>query len=394
MQPFHKIAASFAITQTLLYGALYYSFTKLLPTWVRDTGWTLTEVSAGLTIALLVSAAVAPIIGRQIDKQRGAIVLMVCALLGALCLFLLSGVTALWQFYAVYVVMGVAMSGSLYEACFSILTKTMGKQTRQAITIVTLVAGFASTIAFPTIFWLERAIGWRQTVWMLAGVVAFVAAPLQWYGATLALRYQEKEPTETAAPSSHKARLSIGRNPIFWLLAVVYATIAYNHSGILNHMLPLLEERQLSEETAVLVASFFGPMQVVGRVVMFTLEKRVSSLRIFVTCFVSLLIASAALLATNFSSLFIPLFIIGHGAGYGVTSIMKPLITAEFMGNRNYGMIAGLLAIPTGIAGATAPTIAAVIHSWQGYNAMIIVGFVVTSVGLLCLILASQRVHQ
>ena len=63
-------------------------------------------------------------------------------------MLVLSKVTALWHFYAVWGLLGVAMAGSLYEACFAVITRLMGKHARQAITLVTLVAGLAGTV-FP-----------------------------------------------------------------------------------------------------------------------------------------------------------------------------------------------------------------------------------------------------
>ena len=56
--------------------------------------------------------------------------------------------------------MGIAMSCSLYEACFAFLTTTQVNNARRAITFVTLAAGFGGTISFSsahflTSFWLE-----------------------------------------------------------------------------------------------------------------------------------------------------------------------------------------------------------------------------------------------
>lgn len=387
MRPFWKIAGSLAISQTLVWGCLYYSFAKLLPTWERDTDWTTTEIAGGLTVALMVAGLVSPLLGRQIDRQRGSYVLTAGPTVGALCLILLSQTNALWQFYAAYLLMGVALAGSLYEPCFAVLTKTMGVQTRRAITIVTLAAGFASTIAFPSIFYLEQIIGWRQTLWVLAAVVLLVAVPLQWYGSRLAERHAEPPSQRERQP---KRSAGFGRNPVFYLLAFVYAAIAFNHSAILNHLLPLLDQRGMSEQNAVLAASMIGPMQVSGRVIMLLLEKRVATVWMFIACFVTILIASVALLASNIALFWVAVFVTFQGAGYGITSIMKPLVTAQFMGNTQFGVIAGWLAIPTGIAGAIAPTAAALILGVSSYNVVIVTGAICVMLGLISLLCAAR----
>ena len=85
-------------------------------------------MTGALTLSLLVSAASSPFAGRIIDHGHGRILLTGSALCGALLLMLLSQVTALWQFYTVWILLGLAMSGCLYDACFAILTHTMGNQ--------------------------------------------------------------------------------------------------------------------------------------------------------------------------------------------------------------------------------------------------------------------------
>ena len=88
----------------------------------------------------------------------------------------MSRVTELWQFYVVWLGLGVAMSGALYEACFAILTRAMGTMAKRAITLVTLVAGLAGTVAFPSAYVLVGFVGWRGAVLTFAIAVAVVAA--------------------------------------------------------------------------------------------------------------------------------------------------------------------------------------------------------------------------
>ena len=83
-------------------------------------------------------------------------------------LLFLSKVTEVWQFYAVWFGLGIAMSGSLYEACFAIITHSLGGNAKRAITIVTLIAGFAGTISFPSSHFLIENFGWRcnYCIWL------------------------------------------------------------------------------------------------------------------------------------------------------------------------------------------------------------------------------------
>ena len=87
-------------------------------------------------------------------------------------------------------------------------------------------------------------------------------------------------------------------------------------------------------------------------------------------------------------------FVVLHGAGYGVTSIVRPVTTAEFLGRKNFGLIAGLLAVPFLGAGAASPTIAALVWEQVGYDGVIWLAATASIVGLVSLLIAAMIVGQ
>ncbi|MGB0389805.1 MAG: MFS transporter, partial [Ardenticatenaceae bacterium] len=97
---FRRVVWPLAIAETLVWAAVYYSFPALLLEWERDLGWSKSELSGAFTLALVVSALLAPVVGRIIDRGYGIQIFTGSAVLGALFLGLLSRVTALWHFYA------------------------------------------------------------------------------------------------------------------------------------------------------------------------------------------------------------------------------------------------------------------------------------------------------
>uniref|UniRef100_UPI0035657034 MFS transporter n=1 Tax=Marinobacter sp. TaxID=50741 RepID=UPI0035657034 len=140
-----RAAFPLAIAQTLTWASLYYSFPALLPTWQAALGWSKSELSGAFTLALVVSAIAAPLAGSLIDRGYGRAVLAGGMVLGALLLVALPEVSEVWHFYLIWAGIGLAMSASLYEACFTVITRVIGSQARQVITVVTLLGGFAGT---------------------------------------------------------------------------------------------------------------------------------------------------------------------------------------------------------------------------------------------------------
>ena len=352
-----------------MWATVYYSFPALLLEWERDLGWSKTELSGAFTLALSMSALLAPLIGHVIDRGYGRLVFTSCAILGAVSLALLSGVTTLWQFYVVWLALGVAMAGTLYEACFAILIQAMGSRRKQAVIIVTLVAGFASALSFPSIHALIVIVGWRGAMWVLVAMISLIAVPLIWLGCSSANVHGER-PVSVANRQAAEV-LPIIRKATFWLLAVGFMAIPLDHAVLLTHLLPLLDERNIQSGLAVLAASMIGPMQVVGRLVIMAVERHIAALYIFAACFVAMGIAAISLFQSNLFPILLISFVLFQGAGYGATSLLRPVVISELLGNKNFGLIAGLLAVPFLGAAAAAPTIAAFIWKIGGYDTVI-----------------------
>ena len=71
---------------------------------------------------------------------------------------LLSGIASL---ALAWVLIGIGMGFGLYEAAFATATGLYGREARNAITGITLFAGFASTVGWPTSAFFIEQFGWR-----------------------------------------------------------------------------------------------------------------------------------------------------------------------------------------------------------------------------------------
>jgi MFS family permease len=159
---------------------------------------------------------------------------------------------------------------------------------------------------------------------------------------------------------------------------------------LITHLLPLLGERGVQQEIAVLAVSMIGPMQVAGRLLMMAVERRVSMPAVCATTFVFISVAAAVLYFAGASTPLILIFVLLQGSGYGVTSITRPVITAGYLGRAGFGTISGMQAIAFMGATAIAPTLAALIWAAGGYQLMIISCIVLALTGLAAFAAASR----
>ena len=377
-----------AIGETIYWAGLYYIFAALLVQWEAAEPWPKTQITMAFTGAILMAAIFAPIAGRQIDRGNGPKVLTFAALIGAALVALLPFANSVWMFGAIWLGVGACLGGCLYETCFSLITRTRGDNARRDITLVTLFAGLAGTLSFPLSNAISHAYGWNAAIWTMSGLVALVGVPLVWYATSFLEKEYQKENAarDDETKETHSSTFDIRRvlsKPAFWFIAIGFAMLGCNHGVIINHILPILTDRGLTGDAAVLAASMIGPMQVAGRLAMMAAERRVSSHAITSACFVGVACAGAALYFSAVVPALVVVFVILQGSGHGVTSIMRPVITKEILGTQNFGAISGAVAVPYLLAWAAAPVAGSLLWEAGGYDLAIIVVIVSALTGLL-----------
>lgn len=366
------------VGETLAWASIYYLFPALLLRWETDLGWSKAELTGAIASAVLVSAVASPLAGRLIDAGRAAQMFAASAVLGGVGLVLLSLVTELWQFYAVWILIGLAMAGCLYEPCFALVTRARGKDAKPAIIVITLMAGFASTISFPAVYSLATALGWRGAALVGAGTMIFVVAPILWTGVRWIERDSIVVPATPQPDGMDRSFLSGGA---FWLLALGFTCLALAHGATLHHLLPILDERRMSPETAVLAASFIGPMQVAGRLAMMASQRHITHHGMAVAAFGGIALSLGLLLDSSASPAFLSAFVILFGGCYGTVSILRPLLARDILGDKNFGAKSGALALPYLAGSAVAPFAGALVWRVGGYDSLLVILIALLGVG-------------
>jgi len=378
-----------AIAQTLVWAGFYYMFPAMLLRWEQTLGWSKTDLTAAITLAISISALAAPLAGRLIDQGKGALMMTASSFLGAICLIWLSLVTSKIEFYAIWSLLGLIMAGCLYEPCFALITRAKGSEAKQSIILVSLVAGFASTICYPSLYALSEAFGWQSALQIFAGVLILIATPLMWAGAST---------VEKAGKSSQKKykenivqqRAFLGR-PAFWFLAIGFALLAIVHGVTIHHMFPILADRGINAEAAVMAASFIGPMQVAGRLAMMAAERHISFSQITGSCFIFVSMAILLLLATSGVPTLLVGFVILFGSAHGVVSIVRPVVAREILGGNNFGAKFGALAMLYLAGSAAAPYLGSLVWSIGGYD-LVLPGMIGLAMAGLGFYIAANRI--
>lgn len=362
-----------AVGQTLGFASLVFSFGGILPALIDGSGWSRAELALGPTLALLVSAVLAPFSGRLVDAGHGGALLGGAAAVGAAGLVLLSGVDhyALWLLF--WGLVGLGQAGSLYETCFAFLTRRLGDEARSAIIRVTVLAGFASSLAFPIGALTGQAFGWHGALAVFAVLQLAITVPANLYGVHLLRRGQRRGPVMVETPRGAVAAAM--RKPEFWVLAAIFSLMICTHMMLVSFALPILEDRGAGAMLAVVVASSVGPMQVAGRVFLMFGADRIRSGAAVRAITLGLAAASAALMLATGQPVLMFAYAVFQGSSIGIASILRPLLVAEALGRENFGAVSGALATAPLAASAAAPYLGALLIGLGGVPLVLVTTF-------------------
>jgi MFS family permease len=172
------VVAAIGTTQTIAWASSYY-MPAILGAPIARALHLPTSVFFGLfSAALLLSAAIGPAVGRLIDRHGGRLLLAASNLVFAAGLAILAAAHGIAGLAIAWTVLGLGLGMGLYDSAFAALTWLYGREARGAITGITLIAGFASTIGWPASALFLDHFGWRAACLIWAGCNILIAAPV------------------------------------------------------------------------------------------------------------------------------------------------------------------------------------------------------------------------
>jgi predicted MFS family arabinose efflux permease len=347
------VVAVLGTAQTLSWASSYYLVAMLATPISLDLGIEAPTVFLGFSIALLVSAATGPWAGRAIDRSGGRTVLMVTNLQFALALAMLALASDAATMFAAWALMGVAIGAGLYEAAFATLVRLYGRESRNAITGITLIAGFASTVGWPLTAWMEAQWGWRGACWGWVVLHLAVGVPLNAWLPRSGSAAPDRPIGAAAASASAESPSVRPSRATGALLALVFATGWFVSTSMAAHLPRVVQAAGAGLATAVLVGALVGPSQVAGRLLEFGFLRRLHPLLAARAATLTHPAAVAVLLIGG--PALAPAFGILHGLGNGIMTIAMATLPLALFGPEGYGARQGWLMVPARVLQAFAP---------------------------------------
>ena len=360
-------------TQTLAWGSSYYLPAILADPISRDLGISSIWFFAAFSASLLISALIGPRVGRTIDAYGGREVLALSNVViaaGLVTLALAHMPAVLWLAWLLLGIgsslvqtpggrlLGIGMGLGLYDAAFAMLGRIYGMEARSAITGISLLAGFASTIGWPLTALGVAEFGWRWTCIAWAAAHVLIALPLN-----LFLLPKPLDTVATRTETAQVTHIPFDRNMV--LLAFAFAVGWMVVAAMAAHLPRILEAAGATTVQAVAAGALIGPAQVAARIAEASILRNQHPI---VSARLSMIAhpIGVALLALFGAGGAAGVFAAFHGAGSGIMTIARGTVPLAIFGPENYGYRLGLLGAPARMAQAIAPLLFGVLIDRYG----------------------------
>ena len=372
------------IAQLVNWGVLYYAFAILVVPLERELGVPTWIVTGAFSLGLLMSALLAPAVGRWGDRDRAPLLMLAGGVAAAAVLVIWTLVPGVVSLFVVWAALGGCMAATLYEPAFVIVGRAFQEPSRRvrALAVVTLFGGLASTAALPGTAILVEAFGWRTAVRVLAVLL------LATTGAAYAfvLRHIHAAPVD----ASIRARDVAGNRPPpsgLLVIAASFALASLASAGLGANLVPAFGERGASPAAAAAIGGVMGVMQLPGRALLMHGAFAASPARLMSISLLLLALGLAAVAAAT-STPVIAAGAMVFAAGAGLTTLVRPHLIQTLFGSGSDGAVNGRLARQQQLARAAGPLAIAWLGGFVGYGTT----FALLAGALAMLALAAQGV--
>jgi MFS family permease len=390
------VAACFliaAVTWSLgLFGASVY-----LQAVTGAHDWPIAEVSSAITLFFLVSASIQRIVGRSIDRLGPRPVLSTGAMSLACGVLLVGQVTAPWQLYPCFVLIGIGWACLSTTGISATVAPWFERHQGRSMTLAIMGASIGAIVGVPLLLLALRQLGLSAGLAAAAGCGALVLLPLIWR----VLRYRGPEELGLARDGEITvAGAAVRETPrsiaddghpriLLWTATAGFALGLLIQIGFITHHV-VLATPLIGTANAGLLVSATGLAAFAGRLILARIVDRVD---VRFLAAVIMLVQTAALLCLAAWHT-VPVLVAAslvYGYGIGHITTLGPVVVRREFGAKAFGATYGTAATAIQLTSALGPALLGILRdAFGGYRPGLAIAAAATLAGCIALTLGAR----
>ncbi len=347
-----------------------YVFGPLAKDLLDEFGWSRAQYSAARIPQLAVMAAASPLLGILSVRFGARPILITSSGLLGVAFAGVSGITSLWQLYALIMLQGLVVTGLGDISVGQVVARWTTRSRGLALGIVYTGSNLGGALMTRLAAWLADHESWRAAFAILGlGGVAVMLPCALWLVRDRAPRMLEgtaPAPSGPSAPAEHELDLRAAlRTRSFWILAGSLGTFFFYFVGLLEHLVLFLTDEGMPREEATAWFSNAILLGMASKVGFGWIADRIPHRAAMLLDYGLLTLSSLLLLALPDPALVIP-FILTYGIATAARDVVTPLMIVECFGVRHLAAIYGAIMLALFPGGGLGPLFAATVHDRTG----------------------------
>lgn len=325
-----------------------------------EFGWDRSTISFAVAVNLLILGFCGPFVAAFIQRYGLKRMMLVAMLLAIVGTALTTGIRMPWQLTVLWgIVLGIGTGLILTVLGPIVANEWFVRRRGLVVGLLTASAATGQLALLPLIAWLVYSFGWREALWVLAGL-SFMLVPLIFFyirntPGEIGLRpYGAEETSEPAVVKRATNRndpivialqgLRIGiRSVPFWILALSFFVCGLSTTGLIaTHLIPAGIHHGIPEVAAAGLLAMIGIFDICGTLLSGWLTDRMSSRWLLFWFYgfrgLSLLFLPFALQAGYMHLL---IFAVVYGLDWVATIPPTVRLTTDFFGKERAGVLYG-----------------------------------------------------
>jgi MFS family permease len=351
-----------------------FSLPVLLQPIVRDTNWSVTGVSAAMTIGFLAMALTSMIWGTLSDRLGPLPVVLTGSIVIAASIALASRATSLIAFQFIFGVMVGGATAAIFAPMIATVTGWFDTHRSLAVSLVSAGMGMAPMTMAPFVAWLVSHHDWRTSMQILAVVVAAIMIPASLLVRRApALEAGLRVASNGSAPQAEMSLAQALRSPQFSILLLTNFFCCATHSGPIIHTVSYAISCGIPLIAAVTIYSVEGLAGLGGRVAFGLLGDRLGAKRVLVAGLFAQAFGALAYVFVRELAAFYAVAAI-FGFIYAGTMPLYAVLARENFPLRMMGTVIGGTAMAGSLGMASGPVAGGLIYDTFGSYAWLYIG--------------------